>query len=474
MTKIESQLVFLPSPGIGHLISTIEFAKLIINRDHRLSITILVMKTPLQTVTPSFTDSIFSTKRLHVINLPQPQITNSDLNAPGSFITTLIHTYKPYVRDHVTQLVNSPHSPRLGGFVVDMFCTPMIDVAREFHVPAFVFFTSSAASLGLVLHLYTLRERDGFNATLLKNTDTELVIPSFVNPVSAKVLPSFVLNKEWEPAFLILGEGLKKADGIIVNSFEELESHAVHFLNLADNNNIPIYPVGPILKINDDNDVVIVKWLDDQPHSSVIFLCFGSMGSVHEDQVREIARALEDSGARFIWSLRKSPPKGLTNMAQPTEYAPQELIDVLPYGFLDRTAETGRVIGWAPQAQILAHQATAGFVSHCGWNSTLESIYFGVPIATWPLHAEQQINAFQLVRELNMAVEITLDYRVEFKVGSNTLLGADKIERGIRDLMENDEVKKRVKDMSDESRKTLTLGGCSYSHLGRFIDSIIN
>ncbi|KAE9592916.1 putative flavonol 3-O-glucosyltransferase [Lupinus albus] len=69
---------------------------------------------------------------------------------------------------------------------------------------------------------------------------------------------------------------------------------------------------------------------------------------------------------------------------------------------MDRTSGTGRVIGWAPQAQILSQQASAGF----GWNSTRESIYFGVPIATWPVHAEQQRNAFELVGELNMAVEI--------------------------------------------------------------------
>ncbi|MCI68776.1 UDP-glucose flavonoid 3-O-glucosyltransferase 6-like, partial [Trifolium medium] len=81
--------------------------------------------------------------------------------------------------------------------------------------------------------------------------------------------------------------------------------------------------------------------------------------------------------------------------------------------FLDRTAEIGKVIGWAPQVQVLAHPATGGFVSHCGWNSTLESIHYGVPIATWPLFADQQTNALELVSELKMGVEIALDYRME-------------------------------------------------------------
>ncbi|OIW02447.1 hypothetical protein TanjilG_05040 [Lupinus angustifolius] len=471
----ETQLVFVPSPGMGHLVSTVEFAKLLINRDHRISVTILVMKTPYDTVTSSYTNSLSSSQRLHVITLPQPQ-TNPDPNDSSSPITTLIDSNKPHVRDHVSKLVLD--SPRLGAFVVDMFCTAMIDVAREFHVPAFVFFTSGVAFLGLVLHLHTLRERDNINVTELKDTDTEFVIPSFANSVPAKAFPNIVLTKEWDPFFLAYAEGLKKADGILVNSFDELEPHAIQSFSENNNNSIPLYPVGPILNIKDKegDDVtdIIMKWLDEQPRCSVIFLCFGSMGSFDVDQVREIARALEASEARFIWSLRKPPQKGLNIMAPPSIYTAQELVEVLPEGFLDRTAEIGRVIGWAPQAQVLAHKATAGFVSHCGWNSTLESIYFGVPVATWPLYAEQQTNAFELVRELNMAVEITLEYRVEFKVGSSSVLSAEKIEKGIRELLQNDEVRKKVKEMSEKSRETLNQGGSSYSHLGRFIDYIVN
>ncbi|KAI4308613.1 hypothetical protein L6164_031669 [Bauhinia variegata] len=144
---------------------------------------------------------------------------------------------------------------------------------------------------------------------------------------------------------------------------------------------------------------------------------------------------------------------------------------VLPEGFFERTDKIGKVIGWAPQIQILAHQAIGGFVSHCGWNSTLESIYFGVPIATWPLYAEQQANAFELVTELGLGVEICMDYRV----GSKDILSAEKIAKAINDLMEeNSETRKKVKEMSDKSRRTLVEGGCSYSSLGRLIDDIMS
>jgi UDP:flavonoid glycosyltransferase YjiC (YdhE family) len=309
---------------------------------------------------------------------------------------------------------------------------------------------------------------------------TELAIPTFSNPVPSYSFPGSVLSKEWEPFFMNYVGGLKKSDGIIVNSFEELESHAVQsFSSHTELAGLPIiYPVGPILTpepktkgVAESDD--IIKWLDDQPPSSVVFFCFGTRGSFDEDQVKEIAHAIENSGARFVWSLRKPQPEGV--MAAPSDYPLSDLYSLLPEGFLDRTAKIGRVIGWAPQTQILAHQATGGFVSHCGWNSTLESVYFGVPVATWPISAEQQSNAFELVRELKIGVEIALDYRVEFNGGPNYLVTADKIEKGIRSVLDKDgEVRKNVKEMSEKSKKTLLEGGSSYTYLGRLIDYIIN
>ncbi|KAM1767997.1 hypothetical protein ACFX12_046020 [Malus domestica] len=247
----------------------------------------------------------------------------------------------------------------------------------------------------------------------------------------------------------------------------ELESHALHYLDSGDKIP-PVYPVGPLLNLkSSDEDKVsdVLRWLDDQPPFSVVFLCFGSMGSFGEAQVKEIACALEHSGHRFLWSLRRPPPKG--KRAMPSDY--EDLKTVLPEGFLDRTATVGKVIGWAPQAAILGHPATGGFVSHCGWNSTLESLWNGVPIAAWPMYAEQNLNAFQLVVELGLAVEIKMDYRRD----NDVVVSAEDIERGIRQVMELDsDVRKRVKEMSEKSKKALVDGGSSYSSLGRFIDQI--
>jgi hypothetical protein len=357
----------------------------------------------------------------------------------------------------------------------------MIDVANEFGVPSYIFLTSGAASLGLQFYVQALHDEQKVDPTEFKGSDAELVMPCLANPLPAKVLPFFMLDKEWLPLFVGLARRFRESKGIIINTFEELESHAIDSFSKAKGNTPPVYPVGPILNLNRDDDCDeesdkykdIKQWLDEQPLSSVVYLCFGSMGSFGADQVKEIACGLEQSGHRFLWSLRKPPPKGEMEL-HPSDYTDPR--DVLPEGFLDRTTNIGKIIGWAPQTDILAHPSVGGFVSHCGWNSVLESIWFGVPIATWPLHAEQQLNAFMLIVELGLGVEIKMDYRREFNWdGSENVISAGEIERGVRCLMELcDEKREKLKEMSGKSRKALENGGSSFTWLGRFIQDTVD
>ncbi|WJZ84714.1 hypothetical protein VitviT2T_004307 [Vitis vinifera] len=262
----------------------------------------------------------------------------------------------------------------------------------------------------------------------------------------------------------------REAKGILVNTFVELESHVIN--SFVDGTTPPIYTVGPLLNLHNanhqkqDSDLDVIQWLDDQPTSSVVFLCFGSVGAFHMDQIKEIAIGLENSGHRFLWTLRRPPPKG--KIAMPTDYVNFE--EVLPEGFLDRTSKIGKIIGWAPQTAILAHSAIGGFVSHCGWNSTLESIWYGVPVATWPMYAEQQLNAFQIVKELEIGVEIRLDYKKD----TSDIVNAQEIESRIRSLMEDsNDIKTNRAKMKEKCVTALTEGGSLDSSLQRLIGDMI-
>lgn len=294
-----TELVFIPSPGMGHLWSTVEMAKQLIGRDHRLSITVLVMKTPQfdKTKIGSTTQSLVlmaAEDRLKFVYPPledEAALVELRSKDPRNFMSEFVKMNKKNVRDHVRKMISSEssESSRLAGFVLDMLCTPMKDVAAEFGLPTYVFFTSNCAFLGFMFHLETLKRVHNQDVTELKDSDAELEVPTFMNPVPAKVLPSVVLDKEAGSIFVMnITKMLRETKGIMVNSFEELESYAVN--SLADDDKVPpIYPVGPVLHFSEDKNeeevIQIMRWLDDQPPSSVVFLCFGSMGSFDGDQV---------------------------------------------------------------------------------------------------------------------------------------------------------------------------------------------
>uniref|UniRef100_A0A0A0L1T2 Glycosyltransferase n=1 Tax=Cucumis sativus TaxID=3659 RepID=A0A0A0L1T2_CUCSA len=439
------ELIFIPAPGIGHLASTVEMANVLVTRDHRLSVTLLAMKLPYDVKVAECIESLstsFAGKNIQFNVLPEPPLPEE---SKKDFIV-LVESYKPYVREVVSNLTASAatsiDSPRLVGLVIDMFCTTMIDVGNEFGVPCYVFYTCSASFLAFSLYLQELYEENGSNEVveqLLNSDNVELTLPNFVNPIPSKLIPTLFSNKDKAVWFHNHIKRFRlEIKGILINTFEEMESHVAKSYSQVLP---PLYFVGPVLHLKNagvagsseaqNNADIIMKWLDDQPPSSVVLVCFGTMVSFDEAQVAEIANALEESGVRFIWSLRQPPPKG--KFEAPKNY--NDIRNFLPEGFLDRTMSIGRVIGWTSQVEILAHPAIGGFISHCGWNSVLESVWHGVLIATWPMHAEQQFNAFEMVVELGLAVEVTLDYRITFGEDKPRLVSAEEIKSGIKKLM---------------------------------------
>ncbi|XP_031278179.1 UDP-glycosyltransferase 71K1-like [Pistacia vera] len=468
----KAELVFIPVAAAGHLIPQIEFAKRLLDRDDRFSVTVLVMQSPSFTsLAAAYAKSLAeSNTPIRFINLPPPIHFRPSQEVHKSlekFATEFADYHKASVKEAiVNHVVSNSNSAPLAGLVIDMFCTSMIDVGNELGVPSYLFFTCNAAYLSLSLYLPSRQDEVGREFEVF---DSELVIPGYVNPVPSSGLPEVLLNKNGGYTTAVNhGRRFKETKGIIINSFEELESHAVKCL-LNDFDHLPpVYTVGPLIDLKGESNKTdsneILKWLDNQPDLSVVFLCFGSMGSFGEEQLKEIALGLEQSEHRFLWSIREPPPKN--ELEGPSDY---KLDELLPAGLLERTKEIGMVCKWAPQKEILAHKSVGGFVSHCGWNSSLESLWFGVPIVTWPMYAEQQMNAFQMVKDLGVAVELRLDYR---SMSGEVVLG-DEIARAIKCVMEIDnEVRKKVREKSEQSRLAVKEGGSSFTAFQRLIDDI--
>ena len=366
----------------------------------------------------------------------------------------------PHVKSTIQNILHVAHSKHIVGLVLDFFCLSMVDVGKEVGLPSYFFLTSNVGFLGTVFSLQRRQIDDVFT-----DSGPDLLIPGFSNHVPRKVLPGALFSKDGGYyACHKLAQNVTETKGIIVNSFSELEQYAVDDI-LKDEKFPPIYRVGPVIDLkgnpNPNLDQAqhdkIMKWLDDQPVSSVVFICFGSMGSLSPSQTRELAKGLKSSGVRFLWAMHSPPTKDNEDKT-------------LTEGFLESTQDKGMICGWAPQVEVLAHKSIVGFVSHCGWNSILESLWFGVPILTWPLYAEQQLNAFRMVREFELAVELRLDYRRD-----GDLVMADEIERGIAKLMDKDsEVQKKVQEMKEKARRVVMSNGSSFLSTRKLVEDIVD
>nr|AVW82187.1 putative UDP-glucosyltransferase UGT71B10 [Barbarea vulgaris subsp. arcuata] len=480
---MKSELVFIPYPGIGHLRPTVEVAKLLVDREPRLSISVFIL--------PFISgDEVGASDYISALSAASNDrlrykviFTGDQETAEPTKLTLHIENQVPKVRTAVAKLIDEYSklldSPKIVGFVLDMFCTSMIDVANEFELPSYMFFTSSAGILAVSFHVQVLydEKKCNFSETMFEDSEAELILPSLTRPYPVKSLPYALFRTEMLIMHVNLARRFRELKGILVNTVDELEPHALKFL--LSGITPPAYPVGPLLHLESNQDdesedekrSEIIMWLDEQPASSVVFLCFGSMGGFSEEQTREIAIALERSGHRFLWSLRRESPN--IDKELPGEFT--NLEEVLPEGFFDRTKGIGKVIGWAPQVAVLENPAIGGFVTHGGWNSVLESLWFGVPTAMWPLYAEQKFNAFVMVEELGLAVEIKKYWRGDLLLGRSAMeiVTADEIERGITCLMQQDsDVRKRVKEMKGKCHVALMDGGSSTLALDKFVEDV--
>ncbi|GFQ05368.1 baicalein 7-o-glucuronosyltransferase, partial [Phtheirospermum japonicum] len=201
-----------------------------------------------------------------------------------------------------------------------------------------------------------------------------------------------------------------------------------------------VYLVGPLVDDGGAKNGKCLEWLDSQPSKSVIFICFGRRGLLSAEQLREMAVGLENSGHRFLWSVR-SP---VENDDDP------DLDALLPEGFLERTRERGLVIkSWAPQREVLNHGSVAGFVTHCGHVSILEAVMSGVPMIGWPLYAEQRMNRVFMVEEMKVALPLE-----EMADGFVT---AAELEKRVRELMESEMGPSPWRNRVDEMNKAAKL-----------------
>lgn len=257
-------------------------------------------------------------------------------------------------------------------------------------------------------------------------------------------------------------------DGIFVNSFVDLEPEVVRSLKESNHNNPLIYHVGPITQaastnINERN-LDCLKWLENQPTNSVLYVSFGSGGTLSKDQIDELALGLEMSGHKFLWVVRA--PSGLSNSAY-LNAQKEDPLNYLPKGFLERTKGQGLIIPlWGPQVEVLKHKSTGGFLTHCGWNSILEAMVYGKPMIVWPLFAEQRMNAVMLTEQFKVGV------RPKGGENKNGIVVREEVAKVVKLLMVGDEgkeLRERIQVLKEAATKLLSEDGSSTRTLSNLV-----
>ncbi|XP_021724167.1 zeatin O-glucosyltransferase-like [Chenopodium quinoa] len=225
----------------------------------------------------------------------------------------------------------------------------------------------------------------------------------------------------------------------------------------------PLNPVD-IISESGKNRNWCLKWLDKQEKGSVIYVSFGSTTSLTDDQIEELANGLERCGEKFIWVLRRADSNNVFVEGDIVK-KPQ-----LPANYEERIKDRGIVVkDWAPQLEVLAHPSTGGFMSHCGWNSCMESISMGVPILAWPMHSDQPKNAFLVSNVLRTGV-IVRDWKHRSEI-----LKSSTIENAVKTLMASEEgkrIKKRAAELGEAVRGSVAKGGVSSLERDAFIAHI--
>jgi len=419
-TEPAAHVVLLASPGAGHLLPMAEFARRVVAHgggDGAEFTATLVTYTNFSSASHHYSSTLASLPP-SVSTAVLPEVPLDDLPADARVETrifTMVKRALPHLRDLLSSLLAS--SPAgVAAFVPDILSAWALDVSTELGVPGYVFSPSNLTALHSLLYMPQLDET---TACEFRDLPEPIRLPGCVPLRGADLGDPFQDRANPTYAFMVeLGRKHLLADGFVVNTLDALEHDTIAAFSTLSHSGVypPAYAAGPFVRTCSGGEAAaaerssrLLRWLDEQPDGSVLYVCLGSGGTLSTEQMAELAAGLEASGQRFLWMVRflpsdKDDDRSASYLGGGHGDSP---LGYLPEGFVERTRATGLAVAeWTPQVEVLNHRAVGGFLSHCGWNSTLETVAAGVPTLAWPLYAEQRMNAVILSEQVGLALRL--------------------------------------------------------------------
>ncbi|AES77648.1 putative UDP-glucuronosyl/UDP-glucosyltransferase [Medicago truncatula] len=209
-------------------------------------------------------------------------------------------------------------------------------------------------------------------------------------------------------------------------------------------------PIGPLMESNNNKsslwqeDSTCLDWLDKQAPQSVIYVSFGSLVVMDQNQFNELALGLDLLDKPFLWVVRPSNDNKV-NYTYPNDFH----------------GSKGKIVGWAPQSKILNHPAIACFISHCGWNSTIEGVHAGVPFLCWPFSVDQFLNKSYICDVWKTGLELEKD--------DDGYISRKEIKKKVYQVVGDDDIKAMCLKMKKMTITNIEEGGQSSHNLQKFI-----
>ncbi|KAK2659776.1 hypothetical protein Ddye_006309 [Dipteronia dyeriana] len=452
--------VCVPFPAQGHVNPMLKLAKLLNHKGFHITFvnTEYNHNRLLRSRGP---DSLNGTPTFRFETIPDglpPSDANVTQDVPSLVDSTKKTCLAPF-RQLLSKLNNKSlsNAPSVTCIVSDCIMSFTLKAAQELNISNVLLWPAGACGFMGILHYRSLIEKG-----LVPLKDLSHLTNGYLNTVidwipgmegiKLKDLPTFIRTTDPDDIMMnfCLGEveNARNASALIFNTIYDLEGE---ILEAVSSTYPPIYTIGPLqLLLNheildDDNSLSAIKsnlwkeqrgcleWLDTKESSSVVYVNFGSVTVMTEQQLVEFAWGLANSKQNFLWVIRPDLVIG--------ESA------ILPPEFVSETKERSLLASWCSQEQVLNHPAVGGFLTHSGWNSTIESLSSGVPMLCWPFFAEQQTNCWFCQNKWGIGFEI------------DSASNRDEIERSVRELMEGQkgkQIKKTAMEWKLLAEKAVT------------------
>ncbi|WCJ25611.1 UDP-Glycosyltransferase superfamily protein [Euphorbia peplus] len=445
-------ILVIAYPAQGHVLPMMELSQCLVN--HGFKITFVNTEYNHDRVLNSLLEKDYIGDYINLVSIPDGMECMEERNNLGK-LTDSLFNYVPGKLEELIQKINESEDEKVSCVIADGNNGWALEVASKMNIPCAVFWPASAALLAFLLFQVPSLIHDGIvdnNGAPLKHQTIQM----------GRGMPSMKTeNLVWrcigdEITNRIIFDAIKKNNNMVINLAEWIICNSAYDLEPGAFTSAPkLLPIGPLLANTRHGhpagcfwkeDAECLKWLDQHPPNSVIYVAFGSFTIFDKTQFQELALGLELTGKPFLWVVRP----GITTET-----------NVYPEGFEERVANQGIMVEWAPQQKVLSHPSVGCFMSHCGWNSTMEGVANGVPFLCWPYFADQFLDETYICDVWKVGMNFNPD--------ESGIIRGEEIKNKVEKVLSDEKMRERA----EELKEIAMISVAEYGHSNKIFSNFI-